>query len=104
MTWLLVLLVIVVVSALVVVAVIRGEQMRPAYDDRRDVTVPVGRTLTSDDLTSVRFTTAVRGYRMAEVDALLAQIGAEMSERERAPGTDVADDVTAPLQDENHAG
>ncbi len=104
MTWLLVLLVIVVVSALVVLAVMRGEQMRPAYDDRRDVSLPVGRALSANDLSAVRFTTAIRGYRMAEVDALLARIGAEMSKRERAPGADVADDVTAPLQDENHAG
>ncbi len=104
-TWLLVSLVIVLVSALVVLAVVRGEQMRPAYDDRRDVVLPVGRTLSADDLAAVRFTTAIRGYRMAEVDALLARLRAEMSGRERSPGTEVTHDVTAPLQDEdNHAG
>ncbi|MGI8802523.1 MAG: DivIVA domain-containing protein [Solirubrobacteraceae bacterium] len=104
-TWVFVLGVIVVVSALVVVAVMRGEQMRPAYDDRRDVVVPADRPLTADDLATVRFTTAVRGYRMSEVDALLARLRAELAEREREPVQRRSEDVTAPLRREGrHAG
>jgi len=104
-TWVVVLAVVVVVSALIVLAVARGEQMRPAYDDRRDVLVPADRPLRADDLAAVRFTTALRGYRMAEVDALLARLRAEMDERERGPVQRAADDVTAPLPGEDrHAG
>jgi len=104
-TWVLVLVVVVVVSALVVLAVARGEQMRPAYDDRRDVLVPADRPLCADDLAAVRFTSALRGYRMAEVDALLARLRAEMEERERGPIQHPSDDVTAPLPGEDrHAG
>lgn len=101
-TWLVVVIVMVVAAAVVVLAVARGEQMRPVYDDRRDVTVPVGRTLRSDDLAAVRFTTAARGYRMSEVDALLARLSVEMAERERGPEPLLPDDVTAPLRDEDH--
>ena len=93
------LVVLVVVSVLVVLAVARGEQMRPAYDDRRDVVVPADRPLRADDLATVRFTTAARGYRMSEVDALLARLRAEMAERERGPVERSAEDVTAPLHD-----
>lgn len=106
MTWAFVVAVAVVVSALVVLAVMRGEQMRPAYDDRRDVVVPADRPLTADDLAAVRFTTAARGYRMSEVDALLARLRAEMAERDGEPVQRPAGDVTAPLrrQGHHHAG
>ena len=103
--WVVVLAVLVVVCVLVVLAVARGEQMRPAYDDRRDVVVPADRRLVADDLAKVRFTTAARGYRMSEVDALLARLRAEMAERERGPVEHSAEDATAPLPDEGrHAG
>ena len=100
MVWVVVLAVLVVVTVLVVVAVARGEQMRPAYDDRRDVVVPADRPLVADDLAKVRFTTAARGYRMSEVDALLARLRAEMAERERGPVDRPEPDVTAPLPDD----
>ena len=105
MTWVLVLAVALVVSALVVLAVARGEQMSPAYDDRRDVLVPADRPLRADDLAAVRFTTALRGYRMSAVDALLARLRAEMDDRERGPVQRATDDVTAPLPGKDrHAG
>jgi len=104
-TWVVVLVVIVVVSALVVLAVMRGEQMAPAYDDRRDVVIPADRPLRADDLGTVRFTTAARGYRMSEVDDLLDRLRAEMAERERGPVERHPDDVTGPLPEEGrHAG
>ncbi len=100
-----VLVVAVVVSGLVVIAVMRGERMHPAYDDRRDVLVPADRPLTPSDLAAVRFTTAARGYRMSEVDALLGRLRAEMLERERGLGRAAPDDITAPLhQDGRHVG
>ncbi len=105
MTWVFVLVVAVVVSAFVVLAVMRGEQMRPAYDDRRDVVVPADRPLRAEDLAAIRFTTAARGYRMSEVDALLARLRVELAEREQGPTQPSPDDVTAPLPHEGrHAG
>lgn len=56
--------------------------MVEVYDDRPDVAVPASRPLTADDLAAVQFNTGVRGYRMDEVDALLARLQAEMLERD----------------------
>ena len=64
----------VVVGLVVVLAVARGEAMQPVEPDRRDVLVPADRPLHAGDLADVRFTTALRGYRMEEVDALLAHL------------------------------
>ncbi len=64
----------VVVGLVVVLAVARGEAMQPVEPDRRDVLVPADRPLHAGDLADVRFTTALRGYRMEEVDALLARL------------------------------
>jgi DivIVA domain-containing protein len=95
--WLFALVAIVVIGGLVVLAVVRGAQVRPVYDDRREVRLPADRPLRSEDLSGVRFTTAARGYRMAEVDALLARLRAEMAERESG-GPTPSGDVTAPLR------
>ena len=51
---------------------------RQVYDDRPDSRVQVEGPLTGEDLRRVRFTTAFRGYRMSEVDALLARLAAEL--------------------------
>lgn len=72
--------------------------MREAYDDRPDVLVPGGRPLTGADVRSVGFTTAFRGYRMDEVDALLARLAVEIDQRDGEPdpaaGVDGPPDVT----------
>ena len=60
--------------------------MGPAYDDRPDVLVPADRPLVGDDVRAVRFTTAFRGYRMAEVDALLDRLAAQLDEHEEGAG------------------
>ena len=98
MIWLFAILAVLVVGGLVVLAVVRGAQSQPAYDDRPEVRLPVDRPLRAEDLTAVRFTTAARGYRMAEVDALLSRLRAEMAEREGGFGVSPdTSDVTAPL-------
>ena len=104
MIWLLAVLVILVVGGLVVLAVARGAAMAPAADDRREVRLPADRPLRAEDIRDTRFTMTLRGYRMAEVDALIARLTAEMDERTR-PSTRDADDVTAPLSapEEPHA-
>lgn len=85
MTWFLCIIIAVILVATYVVASRGGVTMTQAYDDRRDVTLPSHRALRSDDLRSVRFTVGFRGYRTAEVDALLARLEAELSVRELSP-------------------
>jgi DivIVA domain-containing protein len=80
--WLWVLVIVVLIGALAVLLVGSGDSMAEVYDDRPDRTVPIGRPLHSDDLLDVRFSTAVRGYRMDEVDALLARVRADLLARE----------------------
>jgi DivIVA domain-containing protein len=96
--WLFAILAIFVIGGLVVFAVVRGAQAQPAHDDRPEVRLPVDRPLRSDDLAALRFTTALRGYRMSEVDALLARLRSELAEREGGGETPHdPSDVTAPL-------
>jgi DivIVA domain-containing protein len=80
--WLWVVGIVAVVGAVTVVAVGSGASLSEVYEDRPDRTIPVGRPLRSDDLQEVTFTTAVRGYRMDEVDALLARVRADLLARE----------------------
>ena len=86
MMWFFAVLVVLVMGAAVIVAVGRGGTMAEVYDDRPDTRVPAGRHLVGRDLRRVRFTTAFRGYRMAEVDALLDRLAEEIDERDRALG------------------
>ena len=57
--------------------------MTPAYDDRHDALVPRDGPLRAEDVRSVRFSLAFRGYRMSEVDALLDRLATQL-EDERA--------------------
>lgn len=82
MVWLWVVGIVVVVGAVTVVAVGTGAALGDVYEDRPDHTVPVGRPLAAEDLRDVSFSTAVRGYRMDEVDALLERIRADLLARE----------------------
>jgi DivIVA domain-containing protein len=68
-------------GVIAVVASGRGGSMAEVYDDRPDSRVQADGPLTATDLHRVRFTTAFRGYRMSEVDALLDRLSAEMEER-----------------------
>ena len=51
--------------------------MAETFDDRPDSRVQADGPLTGQDLRRVRFSTAFRGYRMSEVDALLDRLAAE---------------------------
>jgi DivIVA domain-containing protein len=77
-TWFFAVLVVLLMGAIAVVAAGRGGTMAEVYDDRRDVRVQAERPLDGEDLRKVRFTTALRGYRMSEVDALLERLAAEL--------------------------
>lgn len=99
--WLFAIVVVVVLGGVAVVAAGRGEPMARAYDDRPDALVPADRALRAADLRQVRFSVALRGYRMSEVDALLSRLAAELDgDREEPPtatdpGSAVVDPPTA---------
>jgi DivIVA domain-containing protein len=85
MMWLFAILIVLALGGVAVVAAGRGTPMSPAYDDAPDTLVPGEGPVTAEDLRRIRFPTAFRGYRMAEVDALLDRL-AEERERTEAPG------------------
>ncbi|MDX6302885.1 MAG: hypothetical protein QOF53_4099 [Nocardioidaceae bacterium] len=84
MTWFFAILVVALMGGAAVVAIGRGGAMAEAYDDRPDSRVPADGPLGPADLRAVRFSSAFRGYRMSEVDALLDRLAAEL-EPARAP-------------------
>lgn len=77
MMWVFAVLIVLAMGGIAMLAAGRGEPMQPAYDDRPDALVPSDRSITADDLRRVRFSLAFRGYRMSEVDALLARLAME---------------------------
>ncbi|HEX2177581.1 MAG TPA: DivIVA domain-containing protein [Nocardioidaceae bacterium] len=81
MVWFLGVVIVLVVGAAVVVALGRGGAMRPVYDDRPDALVPADRPLGGEALRTVRFSVGLRGYRMDEVDALLARLADQLDEQ-----------------------
>lgn len=83
MTWVFAILVVLAMGGIALVASGRGAPMSPAYDDRPDVLLPEEGDLTGDDLRRVRFSLALRGYRMAEVDALLARLAGQLEDARR---------------------
>jgi len=93
MTWVLAILIVAVIGVVAVAATGRGGAMAETFDDRPDSRVQADGPLTSQDLRRVRFSTAFRGYRMSEVDALLSRLATELEERardERGPGPDAS--------------
>lgn len=89
MMWLFAILIVLAMGAVAMVASGRGGSMAPAYDDRPDLALPTDRRLAAPDLRGVRFPLAVRGYRMSDVDALLARLATEL---EDGAGPDRGDD------------
>ena len=92
MTWFFAFLIVVVMGVVAVVASGRGGSMAETYDDRPDSRVQADGPLTAADLRSVRFSTAFRGYRMSEVDTLLARLSAQLD----ASGAEDTGDVGGP--------
>lgn len=83
MMWFFAFVIVALLGAVAVVASGRGGSMAEVFDDRPESRVQAEGPLTSYDLATVRFTTAFRGYRMSEVDALLDRLTAELEEREK---------------------
>ena len=92
MTWFFAVLIVLLMGAIAVVAAGAGGSMAEVYDDRPDARVQAEGPLTGADLRKVRFTTAFRGYRMSEVDALLERLAEELdaARRETPPGLDIS--------------
>lgn len=89
MMWFFAILVVLALGGVAVVASGYGSPMVRVHPDRPDVKVPSGR-LSGADLRRVRFSTAVRGYRMDEVDALLSRLAAQLEQAD--PGADDGQD------------
>ncbi len=85
MTWLFAILIVLAMGGVAVVASGRGGSMAPAYDDGPDLDLPADRPLAAQDLRRVRFPLAVRGYRMSDVDTLLARLATELEDRAEPP-------------------
>lgn len=85
MIWLFAILVVLALGAVAVIAAGRGTPMSQAYDDAPDALVPRDEPVTAEDLRRIRFPLAFRGYRMAEVDALLDRLAEERERSAAAP-------------------
>ena len=85
MMWLFAILVVLAMGGVAIVASGRGGSMAPAYDDRPDLALPDDRPIGAQDLRTVRFPLALRGYRMSDVDALLARLATELEDRPPPP-------------------
>jgi DivIVA domain-containing protein len=85
MMWLFAVLIVLALGGIAVVAAGRGAPMEPAYDDAPDSLVPAEGPVTADDLRRIRFPLAFRGYRMAEVDALLERLAEEREAEDTRP-------------------
>ena len=96
MTWFFAFLIVALLGAVAVVAAGRGGAMAEVYDDRPDSRVQADGPLTAEDVRRVRFSTAFRGYRMSEVDALHDRLAVEHDEARQAlaaaPSPQVAED------------
>ena len=91
MTWFFAILIVLATGVVAVVAAGRGGSMAEVYDDRPDARVPAEGPLTARDVREVRFTTAFRGYRMSEVDTLLARLADEIAVAEEARAAEEVD-------------
>jgi DivIVA domain-containing protein len=61
-----------------------GSGLPPAPPDTRGPALPSDRLLTSADIAGLRLRTAVRGYRMEDVDAVMGAVHASLWAAEQA--------------------
>ena len=82
MTWLFAILIVLAMGGVAVLAAGKGAPLAEEYDDRPDAAVPANGPLRADDLRRVRFSLALRGYRMSEVDALLDRVASQLEQQD----------------------
>jgi DivIVA domain-containing protein len=58
-----------------------GDLMQPVFQDARPVGLPE-QPVGPDDLDALKFNVVLRGYKMAEVDAVLHRLSRELAERD----------------------
>lgn len=85
MMWVFAIIIVLVLGGIAAVAAGFGSPMAETYTDRPDALVPAEGPLRATDLRRVRFSVTLRGYRMSEVDALLARLAQEAAQRESTP-------------------
>ncbi|WP_240617405.1 DivIVA domain-containing protein [Nocardioides speluncae] len=90
MMWFFAILIVLAMGGVAMVAAGRGTPMSDVYDDRPDALITADR-ITGKDLRRIRFSLGVRGYRMSEVDTLLARLATQL-DREHAQDGDVHGD------------
>lgn len=91
----------------VTVAVNQPEASMPDVErDAPDIGLPADRPMTPDDVDRVRFSVALRGYRMSDVDEALDRLRMEIATRdarirqlEAEVGADPDDDADIPRAD-----
>jgi len=81
MMWFFAILIVLAMGGVALVASGRTGALPEEYDDRPDVRVPADH-LQGADLRRVRFSLAFRGYRMSEVDTLLARLADQLDARD----------------------
>ncbi len=82
MTWFFAVLIVLAMGGVAVLAAGKGAPLAEEYDDRPDAAVPANGPLRADDLRRVRFSLALRGYRMSEVDALLDRVASQLEQQD----------------------
>lgn len=87
MMWFFAILIVLAMGAVAVVAAGHGDPMTQEPPERTPSGLPAAGRLSAEDLRTVRFPLAFRGYRMADVDALLDRLAAERDPAESAPET-----------------
>jgi DivIVA domain-containing protein len=80
--WFMLIALVAVVAAVALAVLGDGGALRDAGTDRLDDRLPADRPLVRGDIDAVRLPTAVRGYRMIDVDEVLDRLGAELAERD----------------------
>jgi len=88
MAWLFGIVVVLVLGGIAAVAAGRGGAMSESDRDLPPPRVPDDGPLTAQDLRRARFPLALRGYRMADVDALLSRVATQLEASEGAHQVD----------------
>lgn len=81
MSVLLLLVLVLVVVGIGLVAAGHGDGLPDAPPDRVPVVLPVG-PVRPEDVSGLRFSVGLRGYRMSEVDDVLDRLAGELAERD----------------------
>ncbi|MEE4543402.1 DivIVA domain-containing protein [Streptomyces sp. V4-01] len=82
MFWFMLIALVAVVAAVAMAVLGDGGVLKDSDPDRLQDRLPPDRPLLRGDIDAVRLPTAVRGYRMLDVDEVLDRLGAELAERD----------------------